>query len=323
MNMHKVRQLATLLHTNYSPEVQRYVSSELEGLGLTIAEMYHFLEMKTPFVEVFRDAGEKNTSSAIHSHRFLEIVYCQSSYGAQYLIGSQRYDLQHGDIVIVPPGVSHASLMPGQSIEPYRSIVLWISPVYLSKLQENFPYFQNYVIPGGTVIRTTGTYWEHLDLYFQNIMDEDSLQAAGAKPAMAAYVILLLTQITRALTDTSIPTQALEKEELLDRILAYVESSLPEKLTLEGTADRFWISSTTLSGLFRQKMGISFYQYILQRRVAEAKNLIYDQEPIDKIPGKVGFGDYSAFFRAFKKEVGMSPRQFRKFIGSDPDRKDV
>ena len=110
MNMHKVRQLATLLHTNYSPEVQRYVSSELEGLGLTIAEMYHFLEMKTPFVEVFRDAGEKNTSSAIHSHRFLEIVYCQSSYGAQYLIGSQRYDLQHGDIVIVPPGVSHPAV---------------------------------------------------------------------------------------------------------------------------------------------------------------------------------------------------------------------
>ena len=100
-------------------------------------------------------------------------------------------------------------------------------------------------------------------------------------------------------------------------------SSLPEKLTLEGTADRFWISSTTLSGLFRQKMGISFYQYILQRRVAEAKNLIYDQEPIEKIPGKVGFGDYSAFFRAFKKEVGISPRQFRKLIGSDPDRKDV
>ena len=318
MDMHKIKELATMLHTNYSPEIQRYVSSELEAMGMSILEMYHYLEMETPFVDVFRDAGERNTSSAIHSHRFLEIVYCQSSFGAQYLIGSQRYDLQHGDIVIVPPGISHASLMANVSREPYKSIVLWISPRYLAQLQDNFAFFRNWPLHSGTVIRTSGTVWEHLDVYFRNILDEETLHADGSEPAMSAYVILLLTQITRAVTDITVASQSLEKEDLLDRILVYVDGSLGEKITLEGTSERFWISSTTLSSLFRQKMGISFYQYVLQRRLTEAKNLIYDGESIEQIPAKVGFGDYSTFFRAFKKEVGMSPRQFRKFIQSEP-----
>ncbi len=62
-------------------------------------------------------------------------------------------------------------------------------------------------------------------------------------------------------------------------------------------------------------MGISFYQYVTQRRLVAAKNLILQNIPMEIVAGKVGFSDYSSFYRAFKSEYGISPRQFREHQG--------
>ncbi len=59
-------------------------------------------------------------------------------------------------------------------------------------------------------------------------------------------------------------------------------------------------------------MNMSFYKYVMQRRLWMAKNLINEGMPMERIAIRVGFGDYSAFYRAFRQEFGMSPRQFAR-----------
>ena len=103
-----------------------------------------------------------------------------------------------------------------------------------------------------------------------------------------------------------------EKQDLLNRLLIYVEANLAERITLEETAAHFWISTTTLSTLFSKRMGISFYQYVLKRRLREARDQIAQGMPIENAAARVGFSDYSAFYRAFRREYGMSPRQYRR-----------
>jgi len=57
-------------------------------------------------------------------------------------------------------------------------------------------------------------------------------------------------------------------------------------------------------------MGVSIYRYITQRRLIAAKTLIGQKMPMEEIARQVGFSDYSTFYRAFKQEFGISPRQF-------------
>ena len=99
---------------------------------------------------------------------------------------------------------------------------------------------------------------------------------------------------------------------LLDQIVHYVEAHLSERITVSDIAAQFWVSPSTFSQLFKKKMGVSFYRYVTQRRLLEAKMLIRSGIPMDQVSISVGFQDYSTFYRAFKAEFGQSPAQFRK-----------
>jgi AraC-like DNA-binding protein len=58
-------------------------------------------------------------------------------------------------------------------------------------------------------------------------------------------------------------------------------------------------------------MGVSVYRYITQRRLIAAKSRIEAGESMENVALAVGFSDYSGFYRAFKQEYGISPRQYR------------
>ena len=58
-------------------------------------------------------------------------------------------------------------------------------------------------------------------------------------------------------------------------------------------------------------MGVSFYRCVTQRRLIAAKGLILEGTALEAVAGRTGFSDYSAFYRAFRQEYGISPRQYR------------
>ena len=64
-------------------------------------------------------------------------------------------------------------------------------------------------------------------------------------------------------------------------------------------------------------MHVSFYQYVTQRRLIAAKSMVSQEPNLNILSEKVGFSDYSAFYRAFKKEFGISPREYRNLIAEN------
>jgi AraC-like DNA-binding protein len=99
--------------------------------------------------------------------------------------------------------------------------------------------------------------------------------------------------------------------ELLDRIMAYVETNYASNIVIRNVAKEFYVSDSTVSHLFKQKLGISFYHFVTQRRLIAAKKLIEKDVPLETVAVQVGFQDYSGFYRTFRKEYGISPRQYR------------
>ena len=277
--------------------------------GVDFQNFYQELEMTDPFVETHRDVSFSNAQLNIHSHTFYELLYCCNDCGAEYLVGADRYRLQKGDIVFVPPGISHRPLLPDQMEEPYERYVLWISQEFVDLFMEKLAVGEEQ-LPYGTLLRTGGTKWELLGGYFRRGVWEAENQAVGWRAAVVGNTITLLTLLGRSIQEQTASVLTAEKPDLLNEVLAYIELRLSGKITLEETAKHFYVSVSTITQLFRQKMGTSFYRCVTQQRLIAAKTLIGQGMVLEDVSRNVGFSDYSSFYRAFKKEYGITPRQY-------------
>ena len=143
-------------------------------------------------------------------------------------------------------------------------------------------------------------------------LEEAEREKRGWEIMVAANAMQIVVNLCRAYLESSTASMKAEKPELLDQVLAYIEIHLSEKITLADVAKQFWVSQSTVTQTFRKKMGVSFYRCVTQRRLIAAKAMIAEGIPLEQIGMQVGFSDYSSFYRAFKQEYGISPRQYRK-----------
>ena len=282
----------------------------MREMGINPDNFYQELEMSSRYVNTHRDVSFSTTRVNLHSHNYVEILYCKTSADVEYLIGSNRYRLQKGDIVYVPAGVSHRPIMPEKLAIPYERDVLWISTEFMDTIRNMYPdegaALQNLSVP----IRTAGTRWEFLGDVFRNGVLEEERKRPGWETAVMGNTLLILTYMRRMYMERTAGTMQAEKPELLDRINGYIEQHYARHITIDDLARQFFVSNSTISHLFKQKMGVSLYRYITQRRLIAAKALITQKVPMEEIAHMVGFVDYSTFYRAFKQEFGISPRQF-------------
>lgn len=101
---------------------------------------------------------------------------------------------------------------------------------------------------------------------------------------------------------------------LLETCIGYITDHLSDpKLSVEDTANYVGISETYLRRIFRAKYGISPKEYILVKRLEQAKTMIeYGDIKLNCIPYECGFTDYPYFSRVFKKRIGTAPLQYLK-----------
>ncbi len=312
MKLSDIRQIINSFSTSDAQERRERTLQRLAELGYEPGNFYQELEMSSRFVDTHRDVSHSSGSIQLHSHSFYEVLYCRTTCGAEYLVGNDRYRLQRGDIVIVAPGVSHRPLLPEHLATPYKRYVLWINAQFLRNICELFPVLKDFNNGRANLIRTAGTKWEFLGDMFRSGVMESEGRSSDWEPAVLANTITLLVQLRRALTQDSATLLPAERPELLDKAMAYIEENLSAKLTLSDVARQLYVSESTISQTFRNKMGVSFHQCLTQRRLIEAKRQIQENIPLEIVSQAVGFPDYSTFYRAFKKEYGISPRQYRK-----------
>ncbi len=95
--------------------------------------------------------------------------------------------------------------------------------------------------------------------------------------------------------------------ELGAEIAKYVNRLLDTNITLDMIAKHFFMSKYYISHVFKRYSGVSLHAYITQKRVAHARQLIVQGNTAAAAAYKVGFGDYSAFYRAYVKIYGKPP----------------
>lgn len=308
MKMSEIRAITKLFQVKNGmiPYEEMVYRAEAE-LGIRLDMVYQELEMDDPYVDTHEDPGSHPEAVQLHSHSFYEILYIYRG-NLQYLVGTERYRLQHGDMVLIPPGVSHRPMFSEAGQQIYHRYVLWLSPDFVSHIS---PCFAREDFRCPSILRTAGTRWSGIGDRMKQGIRETERRKPGWQAMVYGNTMQVMTMLYRAVKDSKGLQLASETPALLDRILAYLEDNFHQHITLEQTARQFYVSASTVSTTFRREMGVSFHRCLTQRRLIAAKNLILGGAGLETVAELVGFSDYSAFYRAFKSEYGVSPKQFR------------
>ena len=101
----------------------------------------------------------------------------------------------------------------------------------------------------------------------------------------------------------------------LDEIVAYIKDNSMNKITLNQLCNKFAMSQTSLSRIFKQHFGISPIRFINEERLRKAKELLaYSELNVTEVSEKVGFQSIHYFSRIFNAYEGVSPVKYRENI---------
>jgi two-component system response regulator YesN len=104
-----------------------------------------------------------------------------------------------------------------------------------------------------------------------------------------------------------------DTKDKMEVILEYIEHRFTEDFSLDDLSELVFLSPTYVSHLFHQKTGSSIREFLNQRRIEYACNLLSDSNfSIKEIAEKCGYSNLTHFYRIFKKIMNITPLEFRK-----------
>ncbi len=250
----------------------------------------------------------------VHSHDYYEFYFFLEG-NVSIQIGEGEYPLKPGDMVLLPPGIPHLAVIHDSAI-PYRRFVLWISKSYVLRLGGESPDYG--YLP--ELAQTRGHYIFHYDNISFNalqsrifqLIEELHSEHFGKTAKVSLCVQELILHLNRTVYEKEHPNSPDETQSLCQNLIQYIETHLAQDLTLDRLAQEFYISKYHIAHVFKENFGLSVHQYITRKRLLMCRDSILSRQEISKTYLMSGFKDYSIFYRAFKKEYGMSPKEYRE-----------
>lgn len=264
---------------------------------------------------LFHIKDKKSMEFQYHSHDFHKIVIFISG-NVTYHIEEKAYNLQPGDILLVGNTEIHKPKIDPDKV--YERFVLWIYPDFLEKNNTEdtnlFQCFQKAKENQQHLIRLDSTNAESVRRLLDRIEKAASLCEYGKDVLTKALFLQLMVIVNRLYNKTGSDLEINCYNETISKIINFINNNIQHELSIDSIASAFYMNRYALMHKFKQETGSTIYDYIIKKRLAMAKILIRKGIPISQIYQECGFNDYSSFERAFKKNIGISPREYNKSI---------
>ena len=146
------------------------------------------------------------------------------------------------------------------------------------------------------------------------ILEEIHFDRFGKEAKIFLGINDLLLHLNRTIYEQEHPATPREEQSLYQNLISFIEGHLEEELSLDRLSNEFFVSKYHIAHVFKENLGMSVHQYIMKKRLGQFRDAIISNEDIMEASLRCGFSDYSSFYRAFKKEYGMSPKEFKEMI---------
>lgn len=302
------------------------VTAEERGMGLhfsafpgsdinTFSEDFFFQNAQDNDILVIQH--DRYTPPVSHNHDFYELLYVYEGEFIQQ-INATRFTMHSGDFCLIPPRVDHALDVCNYSIvlnilikkSAFQDIFLNIlrGDNILSTFFLGNTYSSN--VNDYIIFHTSG------DTRLQKIVLDMCMEAINReryhRQMLQTNLLLLFGFLLRDYEDScELPTIKKKKDIQDFGILRYIEENY-QTLTLPDLADRFHYSPRHMSHRLKQITGMNFTEYLLQKRMEEAADLLTNTNiKIGAIAEMTGYNNQEHFIRSFRKYYGASPGEYR------------
>lgn len=245
-----------------------------------------------------------------HYHEFDKAVVFYSG-SADYIIEGITYRLRPGDILFVRHHDIHRPVIGPDS--DYERAVFWIKPGFLEensteteRLESCFNLASERRACLYSPAADVKARIKRLISGLENALRDESF---GSAILANTYFLQLLVEFNRCVLSES-PQLPQNIDPKMDEIIRYINGSLDEELSIDLLASMCYLSRYYFMRRFKEATGYTVHNYIQQKRLAAAAELLDGGLTITEAAARVGFAEYSSFLRAFKKVFGMTPSEY-------------
>lgn len=258
-----------------------------------------------------------NAEPIMHSHYCMELTYVLEGDG-EYIISEKKYHIKTGDFLIINGHEYHGLVRNLHNLKivviAFHPNLIWngiddLDYSFLKVFYDGTEDFYHYFPQDHPILPTVSS-------LFLDIMHEWEQHAVGYQLILKANLLKLLALLYREFETSATHGHIISKfHDDYNKIIPcikYIENHLCESIQLGELAQIAHMSQGYFSTVFKRIMKSSPTEYILKRRLANARLLLKSTNlQVSEIAFECGFSDLSAFNKKFKAEYNITPLQYR------------
>jgi AraC-like DNA-binding protein len=251
-----------------------------------------------------------------HLHENNYEIYYLLAGDLYYLVDGERYRLQAGDLLVIDMDSIHRPNF--NSGVPYERVAIHFNPKWVRLYnvegydltcclnRENIRHHR--FLTGGELQR------EGIPFLMQEMIRLRVDNSTFSQVMLRTLFIQLLLRLNVLIQDKTQndeeATRLTEQNNRMAEVIFWLNQHYQKKITLDELSQTFFIDKYHLCHQFKQNTGFTLFEYLTYKRIFLAKTLLLSGISSSEVSSQTGFGDYSSFYRSFRKIVGISPKMF-------------
>lgn len=249
----------------------------------------------------------------LHQHDAWELYYVIHGYGDR-MAGDTLQPFSAGDVVLIPPSMHHYWKYASSSVDSngcVHYLMVAFKHTLVVQCIEIFPELRN-SLTGFTFPTNALKFGQESSRIIRKILSQmNEMDELGRLCEMFRLLPTIFTSSDH--TFAGKPVYIEKDVRRMQQICTYVMAHYVHSISLEDIAAEVGMNRSAFCSYFKKCKDITFSQFVTQYRLNTACELLkHSQKQISEICFIVGFNDVPHFNRVFKKQKGISPKEYRK-----------